>query len=131
LFGAWLLGRGRPWIILAVNGVWAAAMLLVFHFGLARWGAPGAALASAAAYWLSLGCYALVVGPAHELPSSSHLPAIGVSLLALALGAALQLVPGVPVVAAVAGNLVLALIVFARWGAPSLAASGLFGRWSR
>ncbi len=131
LFGAWLMGHGKPWTILAVNAIWAVAMLLAFHFALSRWGAVGAALASAGAYWLGVGCYALVVAPFHSLPGSSHLPAIAVTLLALGIGASLQLVPGVPLALAVAGNLVLAGLVFARWGAPSIVASGIFGRGTR
>jgi len=131
LFGAWLMGRGRPWTILVVNSLWAATMLLLFQFGLGQLGAVGAALASAIAYWLALACYALVVAPFHELPGSSHLPAILVTVFALSLGAALQLIPGVPLAAAVAGNLILAGLVFARWGVPSLAASPLLARRAR
>lgn len=128
VFGAWLMGRNRPWTILVINALWAACILLFFSLGLSHWGALGAALASAAAYWVALACYVLFVAPSHSLPWSSHLPAVLVTLVALGIGAALQLLPGVPVALAVGGNLTLAGIVFARWGAPSMAASGLM-RW--
>ncbi len=130
LFVAWLMGRERPWIILLVNGLWAAALLLVFQFGSARWGATGAAIANVAAYVLALAGYAGVVAPRYSLPWSCHLPAIVVTLAALGCGAALQLTPGVPAGLAVGGNLTMAALVFARWGAPSLAASG-FLPWRR
>lgn len=83
------------------------------------------------AYWLALACYALIVAPAHELPLSCYLPAISVTLLAVAFGAALALLPGVPVVLAVCGNLALGGIIFARWGAASLGAGGYFSRRAR
>lgn len=128
LFVAWLMGRDRPWIILLMNGLWAVALLLVFQFVTRPWGAAGAAVANVAAYVLAVAGYAGVVAPRYSLPWSCHLPAIAITLAALGCGAALQLAPGVPVGLAVGGNLVMAALVFARWGAPSLAASGLLRR---
>ncbi len=131
LFVAWLMGHGRPWTILGMNLLWAVALLLAFQLGLSRWGATGAALASVAAYLVALVGYALVVAPRNSLPWSSHLTAIAITLAALGCGAALQLTPGVPLVLAVGGNLIMAGLVFARWGAPSLSSSGLLPWWSR
>lgn len=131
LFGAWLLGRGRTLTILMVNTLWALATLALFAFVFTPLGASGAALASVLAYWGALAIYAFAVAPRQGLPWSSYLPAVVVSALALGLGAALQLAPAVPSAWAMAANLALAAIVFARWGLPSLRDSGLFARVAR
>lgn len=131
LFGAWLLGRGRTLTILVVNTLWAFVTLALFAFAFTPLGAFGAGLASVLAYWGALAIYALVVAPRHGLPWGSYLPAVLVSALALALGAALQLSSAVPSGWALAANGVLAAAVFARWGLPSLRDSGLFARVTR
>jgi O-antigen/teichoic acid export membrane protein len=131
LFGAWLLGRGRTLTILAVNTLWAVSTLALFAFVFLPLGAFGAGLASVLAYWGALALYALFVAPRHGLPWGSYLPAVLVSGLALALGGALQLAPAVPSALALLTNVVLAALVFARWGWPSLRDSGLLGRVAR
>lgn len=131
LFTAWLMGRDRPWTILAMNVLWVITLLAIFQLGFSGLGATGAAIASVVAYSSTLIGYVFVLGPRHALPWSGHLPMIVVTVAALGCGAALQLVPNVPLAVAVGGNLLMAAIVFWRWGAPSVRSSGLLRRWLR
>lgn len=126
LFGAWLLGRGRTLTILTINALWAVAVLVLFRTAFLPLGASGAGWACLVAYWFALAMYALLVAPRHGMPWRSHLPPILVTAAALAVAIALQSSPGIPVALSTGVDLVLALLVFLRWGAPSLASSGWF-----
>ena len=120
VFGAWLMGLDHVWTLVAVNAGWSLAVLGLFHFGLASWGALGAAAASAATFFLALAIYALVVARRHALPASSYGPPVAITTAGLLGGATLSLAPAIPVAVGAAVNVIAAAFVFLRWGLPSL-----------
>jgi O-antigen/teichoic acid export membrane protein len=131
LFVAWLMGRGRPWTIFWVNVAWVAVSLSVFWWGLVPPTAAGAAIAVMIAQWATIGLYVLIVAPLSSLPRSAYGSAIPTTFVAIAAGATLQLLPGVPAIVGVGGNLILALLVFMRFSARDLASSHPVKQWFR
>jgi hypothetical protein len=125
------MGRGRPWTIFWVNVAWVAVSLSVFWWGLVPPTAAGAAIAVMIAQWATIGLYVLIVAPLSSLPRSAYGSAIPTTFVAIAAGATLQLLPGVPAIVGVGGNLILALLVFMRFSARDLASSHPVKQWFR
>lgn len=120
VFGAVLFGRGEVWKGVVVNALWVVMALAVFRFGSVALGAPGAAVALAAAYLgLVILCVATLV-PSWPVAISGVVPPLAVTVLCLSAGAGLALAPGVPSWAAALGCGVMSAAVFGAWGLPSL-----------
>jgi O-antigen/teichoic acid export membrane protein len=123
VFGAALLGRGEVWTGALLNLMWAAVVLGVYGFALARFGAVGAALAVVAGYLVLLIVCLVVLAPRWSVPVRSLAPSVLVTIATLAVGCLLALSPGIPAVVTALVCLALGLAVMARWGLPSLAAA--------
>jgi PST family polysaccharide transporter len=113
------MARGDLWPTVGLQVLWGLVTVGVFVL-LASRGSAAAGLALVAGFLVQLGGLLVVVGARWRLSVLPLVPAVLANVLAPGLVCVLALLPGVPAAARVGTALLLALVVFLRWGVPAL-----------